>query len=133
MHSLQYSTVCWRFPALSNRQQHRILSTTTEWPDTTCSGTCLSFSLGILVSCWPLMMLLWIYEDPNSYLLIILLQGKDSDGQFLVDDPLICSCSWPTLETHRQGARFILLYKIIHGEAAVNIPDYIMRPSVLTR
>ena len=40
---------------------------------------------------------------------------------------------WPTLETCRQGARHILLYKIIHGEAAVNIPDYIMRPSVLTR
>jgi hypothetical protein len=40
---------------------------------------------------------------------------------------------WPTLETRRQGARLILLYKIIHGEAAVNIPDYIMRPSVLTR
>ena len=43
------------------------------------------------MSCWPLM-LLWIYEDPNSYLLIILLQGKDSDGQFLVDDPSFCSC-----------------------------------------
>jgi hypothetical protein len=26
-----------------------------------------------------------------------------------------------------------IIYKIIHGEAAVNIPDYIMRSSVLTR
>jgi hypothetical protein len=40
---------------------------------------------------------------------------------------------WPTLETCRQGARLILLYKIIHEEAAVNITYYIMRPSVLTR
>jgi hypothetical protein len=46
---------------------------------------------------------------------------------------ILQNLGWPTLETHRQGARLILLYKIIHGEAAVNIPYYIMRPSVLTR
>ena len=46
---------------------------------------------------------------------------------------ILHNLGWPTLETHRQGARLVLLYKIIYGEAAVNIPDYIMRPSVLTR
>ena len=46
---------------------------------------------------------------------------------------ILQNLGWPTLETRRQGARLILLYKIIHGEAAVNILDYIMRPSVLTR
>jgi hypothetical protein len=46
---------------------------------------------------------------------------------------ILQNLGWPTLETHRQGARLILLYKIIHEEAAVNIPYYIMKPSVLTR
>ena len=40
---------------------------------------------------------------------------------------------WPTLETHRKAARLILLFKILHGEAAVTIPEYIQRPTVSTR
>ena len=37
------------------------------------------------------------------------------------------------VKTPKIKSNQILLYKIIHGEAAVNITDYIMRPSVLTR
>ena len=40
---------------------------------------------------------------------------------------------WPTLETRRKAARLILLFKILHGEAAVAIPDYIQRTTVSTR
>ena len=44
-----------------------------------------------------------------------------------------CSLSWPTLETRRKAARLILLYKILHGESAVTIPEYVWQPALLTR
>ena len=40
---------------------------------------------------------------------------------------ILQSLGWPTLETRRKGARLILLYKILHGEAAVNTPEYVRR------
>ncbi|KAK3096018.1 hypothetical protein FSP39_021991 [Pinctada imbricata] len=43
------------------------------------------------------------------------------------------SLGWPTLETRRKGARLILFYKILNGEASVTIPDYIRRSDVQTR
>ncbi|XP_071151414.1 uncharacterized protein [Mytilus edulis] len=43
---------------------------------------------------------------------------------------ILQTLGWPTLATRRQGARLILLYKILHGEASVIIPDYIRRPTV---
>ena len=46
---------------------------------------------------------------------------------------ILQSLGWPTLETRRKGARLILLYKILHGEAAVNIPEYVRRSATQTR
>ena len=43
------------------------------------------------------------------------------------------SLGWPTLETRRKGARLILFYKILNGEASVTIPDYVRRSDVQTR
>ena len=40
---------------------------------------------------------------------------------------------WPTLELRRKAARLTLLYKATHGEAAVNIPTYVTKPSRTTR
>ena len=40
---------------------------------------------------------------------------------------------WPTLETRKKGARLILLYKILHGEAAVNILKYVRRLTTQTK
>jgi hypothetical protein len=80
-------------------------------------------------------MLLWIYEDPNSYLLIIQCHINKIEmvqrraARFVTSNysrepgtvtSILQNLGWPTLETHRQGAWLILLYKIIHGEAAVD-------------
>ena len=46
---------------------------------------------------------------------------------------ILQSLGWPTLETRRKGARLILLYKILHGEAAVNSPEYVRRSETQTR
>ncbi|CAC5413042.1 unnamed protein product [Mytilus coruscus] len=46
---------------------------------------------------------------------------------------ILQTLGWTTLATRRKGARLILLYKILHGEASVIIPDYIKRPTVTTR
>ncbi|KAK3085403.1 hypothetical protein FSP39_002819 [Pinctada imbricata] len=46
---------------------------------------------------------------------------------------ILQSLGWPTLETRRKAVRLILLYKILHGEAAVTIPEYVRQPALLTR
>ncbi len=46
---------------------------------------------------------------------------------------IINDLEWETLETRRKAARLTLLYKILHDEAAVNIPDYVIKPTVQTR
>ena len=46
---------------------------------------------------------------------------------------ILQSLGWPTLETRRKGARLILLFKILHGEAAVNIPEYVRRTEIQRR
>lgn len=45
---------------------------------------------------------------------------------------IIQELGWQSLETRRKGARLTLLYKLLHGEAAVTIPEYVTRPTVTT-
>ena len=46
---------------------------------------------------------------------------------------ILQNLGWPTLETRRKAARLILLFKILYGETAVTIQEYIPRPTVSTR
>jgi hypothetical protein len=46
---------------------------------------------------------------------------------------ILQNLGWQTLENRRKMARLTLFYKSINGEAAVNIPPYLTKPTTRTR
>ena len=46
---------------------------------------------------------------------------------------ILLNLGWQTLENRRKMARLTLFYKSINGEAAVNIPPYLTKPTTRTR
>ena len=41
--------------------------------------------------------------------------------------------NWPTLEHRRKVTRLTLIYKTVHGQAAINIPPYVKYQTVTKR
>ena len=73
-----------------------------------------------------------LYNMAHLFSLNVFTASKGSNNYILFTD-MLCELGWRSLANRRIDARMILLYKIIHGYVAIELPTYFERHIKYTR